>query len=145
MILKWNNRIISKISTNCCVGKCRSVYSETDEMVTVNNNECHKWIWILPNIIYVTKYVGACQKHWPTGDKKIRSRGNDKPRNPPSIFEGISKLYLLQTFMSPSHNVWKRLIACGSCSSASEEQKVDKNVIKTATISNSCMKIFTLM
>ena len=61
----------------------------------------------------------------------IRKRDSGRPPNPPSIFEGILKLYLPQTFDLFSFKFRKRQTDCGPRSWTSKKQKVDKNVIKS--------------
>ena len=97
----------------CCVGKCRLVCSGTDEKVPgfsfpTNNDECNRWIRALPYTINnVTKYISAYEKHWPTRYEKIRKKGSDRTRNPPSIFEGFLNR-IFHKHISPSRNVQKR-------------------------------------
>ena len=90
----------------CCVGGCRSMYDGTVEKVIVfgfptEEDECRKWTNALPNIIHnVTKTTGVCEKHWPPGYERIRKKGFDRPKHPPSVFHGIPATFLPQTLVS---------------------------------------------
>lgn len=60
--------------------------------------------------------------------RKMQKKGSDRPRNSPSIFEGVRKSYLPQTLVLSSRNDQKRKIDFDSRNSSSKKQKVDKNV-----------------
>ena len=99
------------------------MYSATDGKITIfsfpaDNDEFEKQIRASTHTINnVTKYIGVCEKHSPTGHEKIRKKGSDRPRNSLSIFEGILKSFLLQTLYSLSRKVYavgpnRKLIKC---------------------------------
>ena len=82
------------------------MYDGTVEKVIVfgfptEEDECRKWTNALPNIIHnVTKTTGVCEKHWPPGYERIRKKGFDRPKHPPSVFHGIPATFLPQTLVS---------------------------------------------
>lgn len=69
--------------------------SGTDKKVIVfsfcaDSDGCHKWTSTLPNTISnIRKYIGVCEKAWPSGHEKIRKRHNDRAGHPKSLFEGV--------------------------------------------------------
>lgn len=70
--------MFSETPRQCCIGKCRSIYSGIDEKQNVFSfpidcDKCEKQIGAPLNTINgVTKYIGVCEKHWPTGYEKIK-------------------------------------------------------------------------
>ena len=67
-------------------------------MNVTNGFEYYQILYMLQNMLVLVRNTGQLEIKKSEAEATVN-------RNPPSIFEGISELYLLQTFMSPSHNV----------------------------------------
>ena len=84
----------------CCVPKCKSNYlteeREKKEKVSIyrfppDEEEKNKWIKAIPRAnLAVNNNTRVCRYHWPADSTTfIVSRGNERPTEPPSIFDDI--------------------------------------------------------
>ena len=89
-------------------------------------------------LVYVRNTCQLVQK-----SQKIRQWW---PRNRLSILGEVTKSYLPQRLVSPSHNVWKWQMDCySSHSSTITKQKIDKMWLKGRTVLNNFISIFRLI
>ena len=112
------------------------MYDGTVEKVIVfgfptEEDECRKWTNALPNIIHnVKKTTGVCEKHWPTGYERMRKKGFDRPKHPPSVFHGIPATFSSQTLVSSPRETEKRKVDFDSRNSATKRAKIDADTIE---------------
>ena len=56
-----------------------------------DETEKEKWIKAIPNANFgVTKETVVCALHWPSGFEEIKVNGKFRPKEPPSIWPGVS-------------------------------------------------------
>ena len=80
----------------CCIPLCKGNYDSSSERVPVyklpkDEKEKRKWILVIPRAnLVVSKYTAVCGNHWPNDAEMIKVHGKLRPKNPPSVFPGIS-------------------------------------------------------
>ncbi|PAA77519.1 hypothetical protein BOX15_Mlig019577g1, partial [Macrostomum lignano] len=103
----------SAMPMKCCLPKCTSNY-KSGEKVTVysfpkDKEDYSMWIRALPpNVKSPSKYMGICQKHWPTNAPMLKVKRFMRPMDPPSVFPNLPTGSLRLTEPKHSRDVQRR-------------------------------------
>ena len=71
--------------------------SKTVYRFPTDKDERQRWIDVVGKInanLKVTSETVVCELHWPHGYETVRKKGKNRPKYPPSIFEGIPQSIL---------------------------------------------------
>ena len=108
----------------CCVYACKTNYSteklKSDKILVDRfpKDEKEKWIKAIPNAnLRASKETVVSALNWPSGFEEIKVNGKSRPKDPPSIWPGVTSSQV--PTWSPPRPTKK---ACSSTRSVEEDQ-----------------------